>query len=47
MKFVLKTEVTGFIGGFEVRLEIQYGGWHVIKTASWHNLIFSGFVRVS
>jgi len=44
MKFVLKTEVTGFIGGFEVRLKNHYGGGCVIKTTSGNNLIISDIV---
>jgi hypothetical protein len=47
MKSILETKVSKFIGLFWVRLENHYGGWHVSKTDSGHNLIISGFVRVS
>jgi hypothetical protein len=47
MKSILETEDTGFIGGIEVGLKNHYSEGHVSAAASGHNLIFSGFVRVS
>ena len=47
MNPILESEVTGFIGGIEVGLKDHYSEWHVSAIGSKHNLIFSGFARVS
>jgi len=47
VKLILEAKVSEFIGRFWMRLENHYGGWPARKTASGHNLIISGFVRVS